>query len=280
MNTLLILIMLINPTLKKDKIVINKQYEVNNPAEMTVIIDNINGDVEVEPSPDNKVYLSLEIHISGHTDDLVERAKKELKLGELLTHDSIVLYVNAPFVKKQKWGNNWGYDMRNQPEYAFKYQYKVKVPGKVNLEAKTINNGDVFVKNIDGAIKACNVNGEVEIKNARKVLQASTVNGDVSINFLESPKESIKFNTVNGDFNFELPDNFSAQVYFNSMHGDLYTSFDYRRMSPKMEKSEKDGKFKIGSKTGVEIGSGGPELSFRSINGNVYLKKSSDSGAN
>jgi hypothetical protein len=55
----------------------------------------------------------------------------------------------------------------------------------------------------------------------------------------------------------------------------LFTAFDYNNLRPKVEKSQEKGTFKIGSKTGVEIGSGGPELSFRSINGSVYLEKSS-----
>ena len=164
--------------------------------------------------------------------------------------------------------------MRNPPKYAFKYQYKLKVPKQVAVEAKTINNGNVLVEDIDGPVKVCNVNGAVEVKNARVIQKASTVNGDVTIHFLESPKESIDFHTVNGDFNFRFPEDFSAKVYFDSMNGDLYTSFDYEQMAPKVTKSRKDGKFKIGSKTGIEIGNNGPEISFNSINGNVYLKKS------
>ncbi|MEQ9466793.1 MAG: DUF4097 family beta strand repeat-containing protein [Ekhidna sp.] len=273
MKILFLLMILINPDLKEDKVVINKTYTIDEPEKMMVIIDNINGDVEVEASSDNKLYLTLEIQISANSDELVEKAKRELQLGELLSSDSMMFYTKAPFVKRCDWKYGWGFDMKDQPKYAFKYQYKLKVPKDVKLEAKTINNGDVSVSNIDGPVKACNVNGKVDIKNARQVLQASTVNGDVTINFLESPKSSIDFNTVNGDFNFELPDDFNAQVFFDSMNGDLYTSFDYRKLNPKVEKSEKNGTFKIGTKTGVEIGSGGPELSFRSINGNVYLKK-------
>lgn len=274
MKLLLILMAMINPDLKEDKVVINKTYTLDNPGEMAVVINNINGDVEVETSSDNKVYLSLTIVMSAKTDALLDKAKKELELGELITDDSLMFFTKAPFIKKCRWGNFTGYDMRDYPKYEFKYQYKVKVPKNVNLEAKTINNGDVFVQNVDGAVKACNVNGKVDIKNARKVLQASTVNGDVTINFLESPTDAIDFNTVNGDFNFELPGDFSAKVYFDTMNGDMYTAFDYQAMSPKIEKSTEHGKFKIGTKTGVEIGSNGPELSFRSINGNVYLKKS------
>ena len=187
MKILIILMTLINSNLAKDKITIEKTYVLESPNEMVVIVDNIFGDVSVEPSNDNKVYLSLEIEISAGNEALLQKAKSELKLGEIFAHDSLIFYTKAPFIKRNKWGNNWSHDMREEPTYAFKYSYTLKVPKQVTLDAKTINKGDVLVKDIE-TVKACNVNGSVEIKNVNQVLQASTVNGDVTINFLESPR--------------------------------------------------------------------------------------------
>lgn len=264
-----------NPDLREDQIKISKSYEIESPENFTVLIDNIFGNIEVESSNDNKVYLELEIEISGRSDALVEKAKRELELGERHVDDSLILYTKAPFIKMNRWGNGgMGYNIPRDPQYKFRYQYKLRVPKNSGVYARTVNKGDVLIKDIDGVIRANNVNGDVEIKNARDVRAASTVNGDVTINFLENPKESVDFNTVNGDFNFELPKNFNAKIYFDSMNGELFTAFDYRRLSPQIQKSSKEGTFKIGSKTGVEIGAGGPEFSFSSINGNVYLKRS------
>lgn len=273
MKTLLILMTLINSDLAKDKITIEKTYELESPKDMVVVVDNIFGNITVEPSTDNKVYLIVDIEISAGNESLLQKAKSELKLGEIFSHDSLVFYTKAPFIKRKKWGNDWGHDMRDEPQYSFRYQYTLKVPKEATIDAKTINKGDVYVKDIK-TVKACNVNGSVEIKNVNQVLQASSVNGDITINFLENPKNAIDFNTVNGDFNLELPNNLNAKVFFDSMNGALFTAFDYQTLRPKVEKSEKNGTFKIGTKTGVEIGNGGPELSFKSINGNVYLKKS------
>lgn len=266
------------PDLKEDKVVIEKTYPVANLNSLIVVVDNIQGDVIVESTGSEQVELSLEIWIEAKSQRSMEKAKNELQLGEQLSGDSIIFYTKAPFIKRTSWGSGWTNDVNLSKDalgYDFKYQYKVKVPRKTTVDAHTINKGDVFVSNVDGPIKVCNVNGAVEIKNARKVLQASTVNGDLTINFLENPKEAIGFNTVNGDFNLELPEDFSAQIFFDSMNGELYTAFDYKELRPIVQKSREHGKFKIASKTGVEIGEGGPQLSFKSINGNVYLKKSS-----
>ena len=263
MKFLMLILTLLNPPVKKDKVVINKTYQVDDPQEMVVVVENIFGDISVESS-------------DADSDASIEKAKSELQFGETISDDSIVFYMKAPFLRRCKWGNEWSNHIkldRDELGYEYKYQYTLKVPKEVTIDAHTVNNGDISITNIDGPIKANNVNGEIQIQNARQVLKASTVNGDVTISYIESPETSIAFNTVNGDFNFELPENFNAQVYFDSMHGEMYTSFDYRKLGPKVEKSQKHGTFKIGTKTGVEIGSGGPELSFKSINGDVYLKK-------
>ncbi|MEP5613776.1 MAG: DUF4097 family beta strand repeat-containing protein [Cyclobacteriaceae bacterium] len=274
MKLLVLLLAITNPELKEDRILISKSYEIKSPTDFTVMIDNFYGSVEVVPSDDDMVYLELEIEIFGRTDALIDRAKRELELGERIVDDSLVLFTEAPFIERRSWGNYRGFDIRRKPDYSFRYQYKLKVPRNIGVNARTIDKGDVSIKNMDGIVSACNVNGNVEIANARDVREASTVSGDITINFLENPKESVDFNTVNGDFNFELPKDFNAKIYFDSMNGDLYSAFDYKKLSPKIEKSNRNGRFKIGTKTGVEIGSGGPEFSFRSINGNVYLKRS------
>ena len=273
MKLLLLLLTLTNSVLQDDRIRISKSYDIDSPEGFTVMIDNIHGNIEVESSDDNKVYLELEIEIFG-SDRLVEKAKRELELGERLVDDSLIFYTKAPFIKICRWGNRIGYNIPRSPGYKFRYQYKVRVPKNVDLVTYAIDNGDISVKDVDGIIRANNVNGGVEIVNARDVREASTVNGDVTINFLENPVEPVDFNTVNGDFNFELPKNFNAVIFFDSMNGNLFTAFDYKQVSPRIEKSEKNGRFRIGTKTGVEIGSGGPELSFKSINGDVYLRES------
>ncbi len=274
MKLVLLLLTLTNPILKEDVIKISKTYEVDSSNDFIMVVDNIYGDIEIESTEGSNVYLELEIHISGRTDDLIEKAKKELELGERLVDDSLVFYTKAPFIRKCRWGNRSGYTIPRDPKYKFSYQYKLKVPKNIHVDARTVDNGDIELKNIDGAIYTNNVNGSIAIENGRDIREASTVNGDVTINFLENPTESVHFNTVNGDFKFELPKNFNAKIYFDSMNGNLYSAFDYKKLSPKLEKTERNGMFKIGSKTGVEIGSGGPEFSFKSINGNVYLKKS------
>ncbi|MEQ9402442.1 MAG: hypothetical protein RIM99_02550 [Cyclobacteriaceae bacterium] len=273
MKLLLLILTLAYPDLNEDKIRIEKSYDINSPKDFTVLVDNIYGFIEVEPSTDDKVHLVLEIEISGRTDELVARAKRELELGEESEGDTLLLFTKAPFIKRCNWGNFSGFDMKKKPDYSFRYQYKLKVPKEVGIYAKTVEKGHVLIKDMQGIVRACNVNGPVDIENARDVREASTVNGDVNISLTENLKESVAFNTVNGDFTFRLPENFNAKIFFDSMNGELYTAFDYKKMIPKVEKSDKNGRFKIGTKTGVEIGSGGQELSFRSINGNVYLKK-------
>lgn len=273
MNSVFLFFSLLLPTDRvEDEIRISKTYPVDN-KELTLLVDNIFGSIKVEASKDDQIHLDLVIELSASSESLLAKAKKELQLGEEISNDSILLFTKAPFIKRCKWDGLAGFNMGDGPKYEFKYQYVLSVPSDLSIYAKTVDNGDVTVSGISGIVKAYNVNGDVTIEKARDVRDASTVNGKVFISLLQNFQEDVEFNTVNGDFEFELPEDFSAKIFFDSMNGDLYTSFDYKKLSPRVEKSDEEGRFKVGTKTGVEIGSDGPELSFTSINGNVYLRK-------
>ncbi len=274
MKLILLFITLINPTPKESTVTIKKTYDVQSPEMMFVMIKNVYGSVTVEPSNDSKVHLVLEIKIDASTDALLNQAKNDLKLGEYQAKDSLVFYTIAPFIRSYNEPPFNGIRWDEHPDYSFTYEYRVQIPKNSKVYASTVNDGSVLVKNIAGKVKVSNVNGDVAIENAHEVSKASSVNGDVTISFVKPPKEAIDFYTVNGDFNLTFPKDLAAKVYFKSMNGEMYTSFDYKNLSPKVSvsKNSKGAKYKVGSKTGVEIGSGGPTLSFESINGNVYLK--------
>jgi len=274
MNLFLLFITLINPTPREGTVTINRTYDVQSPERMLVMINNVYGSVVVEPSNDNKVHVLLKIEIDAPTEALLAQAKRDLKWGEYLGQDSLVFYTNAPFIRncneppfKGSWWNDG-------PDYSFTYEYKVQIPKNSMVYAKTVNEGSVLVKDITGKVRVANINGDVVVKNAYDIAKASSINGDITINFVKSPKDPIKFHTINGDFNLTFPKDFAAKVYFKSLNGEMYSSFDYKTLSPQVSstKNSKGTKYKVGSKTGVEIGSGGPTLTFDSINGNVYLK--------
>lgn len=275
MKLLILMLTMLNCSPKEETVKISKNYEVASAERLQVIIKNVHGSVRVLPSSSGKVELDLEIKIQANSDKLMALAKRELELGEYIQNDTLAFYTKAPFVQNCDGPPFRGFSWNNGPDYDFSYEYIVRIPKNSMVSASTVNNGTVIVENIQGEVNVGNVNGSVEVKNAHKIVGASSVNGDITINFVKAPIESIKFHTVNGDFNFVLPKDFAAQVFFDSMNGEMYTSFDYKDVSPKVEVSQnsKGAKYKVRSKTGVEIGSGGPEINFSSINGNVYLKR-------
>lgn len=273
MNLLTILLLLFRPVPVSETVSIQKTYDVAEADELLVMVNNIFGDVTIEPSKSGKVELDLKIRISANSAKLVEQGKRELKLGEYLAKDSMVFYTKAPFIRdcdeppfKGGWWNE-------EIDYSFTYDYTIRIPSNANISAKTVNEGDVVIKGISGTVSAWNVNGGLEIREVGDLRKASTVNGDVTIDFSKSPVEPIDFHTVNGNFKLKFPDDLAAKIYFDTMHGDIYSAFEYRRAAPIVQESRKGTKYRISSKSGVEIGSGGPVLNFRSINGNVYIDK-------
>ena len=270
---LFLTLLLLWPSPKEEVKTVTKTYDVSSPDRLFVMINNVYGNVTVEPSTSGKVELELRIKINADDGKEMEQAKKDLELGEYLGQDSIVFYTKAPFIRdcdKPPFKGGW---WDKEVDYSFTYNYIVKIPKQAEIYAKTVNDGEVSIRKITGTVKAWNVNGGVEILDASDVRKASSVNGDIDITFAKAPSESIDFNTVNGDFNLEFPNDLAAKIYFDTMNGEMFSAFDYKRVSPLVQESKKGAKYKISTKTGVEIGSGGPVLSFKSINGNVYIKK-------
>lgn len=267
---LLLLLTLFAFGFKEDQILIERKYDIKTPETFVLVVDNIIGPVTILRSMDDDIHLSLEIKMFAASDELLQEARSDLKMGEKLSEDTLILFMDAPFVNHCE--GLKGFRINTQPAYDYSYSYVLKVPQNISIDVRTIDEGEIHIEDVAGAIKANNINGGLEIVNAIKVIEVGSVNGDIKVSFSKLPEEDISFHTVNGNFELEFTDDLNAKIYFDSMNGDIYTAFDYKKMAPKIERSTSQGTFKIGTKTGVEIGVGGPELTFKSINGNVYLK--------
>lgn len=244
-------------------------------TETSVVIDNFFGRIEVKKgSGKNLTYKVLKTFEGASQPDL-EKAAREVQLKVLRRNDSIIFFVDAPFICS-KW--NGCFDRRgnwNDPSYDFKFDFAVELPASLNLDVSTINEGDVYIEGMEGNIKARNVNGHVDLKGVRSVANASTVNGDVHVNYRDIPYSDGSFHTINGTINLYCAKELNAVVTAKSMHGDLFTNFDFEQLKPQLirQVSEDKTTYKLEETLGIEIGRNGPTLSCETLNGNIYLRK-------
>jgi DUF4097 and DUF4098 domain-containing protein YvlB len=144
-----------------------------------------------------------------------------------------------------------------------------------------MNDGDIYVENVDGEIDANNLNGKVTIKNVAGSVVAHSLNGAVtaSLDRIDAGKP-MSFSTMNGDIDVTLPDTLKANVRMKTDNGEIYSDFDVKLVagvSPDGRNSGKqpDGSYhlKFDHTLRGTINGGGPEFQFTSFNGQIYIRK-------
>lgn len=247
-------------------------------AENTLVLQNVFGPLTVEGYSGNTVQIEVKKEITADNQSDLDLGKEELQLKVLELENRIVVHPDAPYMEYNEkglrfnWCNNY-----DEPEYRHKLSFKVKVPKGINLNIGTVNDGDIYVANTSGNfIKVNNVNGGIDLKNVEGKTNLHCINGEVNVSYANNPQEDSKYYSLNGDINITYQNALSADVSFKSMNGELFTDFDVERqyVRTKKENSEKrKGKFKYQSTPVVQIGQGGLQLDFETLNGNVFIKK-------
>jgi hypothetical protein len=142
-------------------------------------------------------------------------------------------------------------------------QFTVRVPQGVRFNGRTVNGGietgalgsDVDVKTVNGSITV----------SAAGVARAKTVNGSIKATLGRADWNGpLEFKTVNGGITLDLPSNTNAEVKAETLNGDIATDFPITVM----------GRFSRRHLNGT-IGSGGRELSLKTVNGSIRLRRTS-----
>jgi DUF4097 and DUF4098 domain-containing protein YvlB len=269
-------------------------FEKKSP-ENALIIANINGDVKVTSYEGDKIVVEVTKTILAKTDARLEKGKTEIQLGVIDRADTLVLFVEGPCISfakvsrnkrgDERWNRNgqYNYDWsdcnnnRNcREEYDYTLDFVVKVPASLNISVSTVNDGDLVVENVKGAVKANNINGSIRLTNLVREADASTINGDVDITYTKNPDKACRFYSLNGDINAMFQKGLAADLSFESFNGDFYTDIEPLESLPvKVEKINNGGegiKFKVNGNR-YKIRTGGILLDFETFNGDVYLKE-------
>lgn len=252
----------------------------DNGKQKVLVIDNINGYIKVEAHSSNTVELEADQRITSDSQSGLEQGKKEVKIAMEEHGDTIVIYIDCPYITRKRNGKNswWNWNHDNEPDYYFKHDFRVKAPANINLSACTVNKGFVKIKGIHAnELRAQNVNGDVFLEDVTGKTRAGTVNGSVEVSYKDNPPMDSKYSTVNGDITIHYRKDLSANLEFKSMHGEFFTDFDVSGYLPtKVSKEQgKSGniRFVVNKYTGVKVGKGDKSYKFETLNGDIYVKK-------
>ena len=260
----------------EDKQEIKKTLRFQGSGEMrSILVDNIRGSIDVRGYDGDSVELV--VHRTNYADsqDKLAEAREKVVLDIKEEKDRVLLYVDAP------WRTTDGVNYRGWHYYGYDVEcdFELRVPMKTNLYVKTINDGEITVRDINGEFEAQNVNGGIEMENIAGSGKACTVNGPVKAVFSKNPEKDCKFKTVNGKVDVEFPNGLSADLNLKTFNGSVYTDFDVVGLPRKAAGFESHGRRKVymsDRSFSVRVGKGGPELSFDTLNGNVHILKRED----
>jgi hypothetical protein len=155
---------------------------------------------------------------------------------------------------------------------------EIEVPIGFDIEANTYNDGDLIVTNVQGELELTNYNGEITALNISGSVVATTYNGEIKITFDKvTPDTPMSYHTYNGDVDITFPVTFKASLKMKTEQGEIYTGFEMNVVSsgPKKVEDKKGGGFKLmidDWKKG-DVNGGGPEVTLRTNNGDIYIRK-------
>ncbi len=141
--------------------------------------------------------------------------------------------------------------------------FEVEVPAGVEFIGRTVS-GDVDAVGLRSDVDASTVSGSIMVSTTG-VAHGSTVSGEVEVEMGSLDWDRLEFKTVSGDITLRVPAGLDADVDFESLSGDFSTDFD-------MEIHRRRDRF-VGSEVEGRIGSGRGRLSFRTVSGDVRLRR-------
>ena len=236
----------------------------------TLEIDNVWGSIEVVGTASDHAQLTVNKSIRAESKGKIEQAKKDVTLDITQQGDALKLYVNGPFrCNCHDCGRS-----RDDDGYVVKMDFQVQVPRDIDIKIKTVNEGHVVVRDINGSFVVRNVNGDIQIRNIAGSGTARTVNGPVKVSFRQNPREASDFETVNGAIELAFARDLAADFKFKTFNGGIYSDFPVTALPAQGMKEEHHGAkviFRADRYTGARVNAGGPQIKVENLNGDIRI---------
>lgn len=244
----------------------------------TVIVSNVYGAVDIQGTKGGQIDISADVFMSGNDDKQLEKLKNGVTLGMEWLSDTLLIYSKVAWLcDRYLCKKNCHFRWDSDEDGEFNFNFSVSLPEGLNVEAATVNDGDINLFDISGRVSVDNVNGSINLDGVSNVVKASTINGELTAQFNKSPTLPGSFYALNGDITSEFPNDLSADIDFKSFNGEFFTDFAFAQSDKtselKVSESRSGTKYKLEEKSGISVGGGGVELKFETLNGNMYVKR-------
>ena len=246
------------------------------PAPKIVDVDNISGSVHVIGYNGSEVQLTAVRTDQADTQEQLDRAAREITLKTEEKDGELMIYPDGPFRDRYPVFRG-SHDRDGSTGYRFDFEITLKVPASVSLNVRNVNRGGIVIEDTRGRFDIRGVNGGIEMKGIAGEGEGRTVNGPIHASFTQNPSGACTFKTVNGEIEVALQPGLSANLEYKTLHGGIFTDFDLTTAPANVAATaeKRNGRFVYRSHgfSSGRAGSGGPLLSFETLNGEIRILK-------
>ena len=152
------------------------------------------------------------------------------------------------------------------------------VPVDTSLRLHTLS-GAINVEGVHGEVEVHTLNGHVTLNDISGTVSADSQNGLIKVvmDGVDASKP-LAFSTMNGVVDLTLPQDVKANLTVKTDHGEVYSDFDVTlggRRALTEKNGSSDGRYRIRIDNTIRgtINGGGVDLTIRTFNGGVYIRK-------
>ncbi len=227
-----------------------------------------------EPGSLSVEIINGSVTVSGYGGDevIIRYSGGQMKEVEEVTEDGLRRISNNSIGFEVTEENNH-VEIEGSPMQSVSFD--ISVPRNFSVNLSSIN-GSLSVQHVSGEMELETVNGEITLQNVSGSALVNTVNGDITAEFSDVNNNPMAFTNLNGDINVTLPSSASFTAKIKSDWGEVYTDFEmniHRNDDPKS--STENGVYKVSINDWIyaTVNGGGPEYLFKSLRGDIYIRK-------
>ena len=220
----------------------------------TFSLSNVNGSIQIEGWDRDQVEISARKFTIGTAENL-----RQVGIEVILSPGGVAVATHYP--------EGSGVEVN--------VEFRVRVPARVRLASVSTVNGSVTVQDVSGDGSLTAVNGNVLLARGAGIFSARATNGNVSLELLSldgglalpgdsgrpASRGGISAQTINGSVVVALPADAGAELEARTQNGDFSSDL------PLLARTSAAGRAIHG-----RVGSGGPPLFVRTVNGSIRLR--------
>jgi hypothetical protein len=206
-----------------------------------VWVENVHGSVVVEGWDRAEVEATVALRSQNPSDRLDDvEVAVEVRAGSLAFHTLYPADLDEPV----------------------RVDYRLRVPRQVRLEQLSTLEGDIVVRDVEGAVRARSLDGDIEGVDVAGSVVARTLTGSIFVSLCRLPDRQlpVKLETLNGNVDLLLPAQANADLVISTVAGKILGNYAFEVSSVPGDSTRR-----------ARLGEGGVRVELRTVRGNIRV---------